>query len=364
MHTPLLSKLSGRPLWVVIFGSFFMHMTVLANEPDAAAVGIRAAIAEYEDAVRANTMKIIEAKTEEEKNKYRATVPSAEPCAKKVLSLVQKHADLAGSAEGVAWLVRSASALPEGQIGLQMLGTSHASAAGIATAVKTLEFYPYEVGVPILEAVRKQNQNLPERAAATYALGMQHLRRFEMTTDEKMASAEREKALQMLQEVTSKYEKVTIEGFPIADQAGRTLFELANLSVGSECPEIDGKDIEGETIKLSTFRGQHVMLMFWGGWCHACHDALPQVNQFVTQMSGKGLVVLGINTDVPEEAKKAFETYQVNFRNWSDGTTSGPITSMFNLRSFPTFYLIDPQGKIVLKNTNLEAIRAKLGASS
>jgi hypothetical protein len=52
----------------------------------------------------------------------------------------------------------------------------------------------------------------------------------------------------------------------------------------------------------------------------------------------------------------------VNFRNWSDGTTSGPITSMFNLRSFPTLYLLDAKGKIVLKNTTLEAIRAKVGS--
>jgi peroxiredoxin len=77
-------------------------------------------------------------------------------------------------------------------------------------------------------------------------------------------------------------------------------------------------------------------------------------------MAGKKVTILGINSDVPEEARKAYETYKVNFRNWSDGTTSGPITSMFNLRSFPTLYLIDPAGKIVLKNTNLQAIRAYL----
>jgi hypothetical protein len=50
----------------------------------------------------------------------------------------------------------------------------------------------------------------------------------------------------------------------------------------------------------------------------------------------------------------------VNFRNWSDGTTSGPITSLFNLRHFPTLYLISPDGKILLKQTSLEAVRGTI----
>lgn len=36
------------------------------------------------------------------------------------------------------------------------------------------------------------------------------------------------------------------------------------------------------------------------------------------------------------------------------------LTSRINLRNFPTLYLIDGNGKIVLKNTSLEAIKAKL----
>ena len=63
---------------------------------------------------------------------------------------------------------------------------------------------------------------------------------------------------------------------------------------------------------------------------------------------------------VLQEARKAYQTYAVNFRNWSDGTTSGPITSMFNLRNFPTLYLLDEKGVILLKNTSVDAIRVRL----
>lgn len=330
-------------------------------EPDATAKAIRAVIDEYENKVRANTMKIIEAKTEEEKDKYRATVPSVAPYATQVMKIVQEQSGDPASGKGVSWLVTQASAFPEGQIALQMLGTSHVKHAGIAEALKTLEFYPYEIGGPILKAVREQNPNKTEQAAATYALGMQHFRRFEAATDEKVAAQERELAMDYFQEISAKYADASINGFPLADQTSRTMFELQNLSVGGTCPDIEGKDVDGAAFKLADYKGKKVVLIFWGGWCHACHGVIPMMSKLATDLKDKSVVVLGVNTDIPDEARKSYQTYEVNFRNWSDGTTSGPITSMFNLRNFPTLYLLDEKGVILLKNTNLESIRLKLG---
>jgi peroxiredoxin len=190
---------------------------------------------------------------------------------------------------------------------------------------------------------------------------MQHFRRYEGAIDEKLAAAEKSLAMDCFQEISASYGDASIRGFPLADQAGRTMYELENLSVGSVCPEIDGKDVDGAAFKLSDYKGKKVVLVFWGGWCHGCHGTIPLVNQLVTETKDQSLVVLGINTDVPEEARKAYQTYAVNFRNWSDGTTSGPITTTFNLRSFPTLYLLDEKGVILLKNTSLDAIRGKLG---
>jgi cytochrome oxidase Cu insertion factor (SCO1/SenC/PrrC family) len=66
--------------------------------------------------------------------------------------------------------------------------------------------------------------------------------------------------------------------------------------------------------------------------------------------------VLGVNTDIESEAKKALADYQVAFRNVLDNTTSGPNTSLYNLRNFPTLYLIDPKGLIAIKNGSLDAM--------
>ena len=41
---------------------------------------------------------------------------------------------------------------------------------------------------------------------------------------------------------------------------------VVGLNVGNEAPEIEAEDLDGETFKLSDYRGKVVMLDFWGNW--------------------------------------------------------------------------------------------------
>lgn len=41
---------------------------------------------------------------------------------------------------------------------------------------------------------------------------------------------------------------------------------IVGLQVGNLAPEIENEDLDGETFKLSDYRGKVVMLDFWGNW--------------------------------------------------------------------------------------------------
>lgn len=327
------------------------------------AAEIRSIIDEYENSVRANTQKIIAATTEEERNKYRSTIPSAGPYATKMMKLVQANLAEPDVVKGVSWLVTGAAGFPEGQEALKMLGSTFADCKGIAEAVKQLEYHglPAE---PILKAVIEKNPNREEKAAALYSLGAVHFKNFDASADRVSGEASKQKALDAFQQLNAGFADVTIQGFNLSDFAAKMLFEMTSLQVGSEAPEIEGKDAEGQAVKLSDYRGKHVIVIFWGGWCHACHGTLPLVNEAVAQLKDKNAVVLGVNTDIEPESKKALADYKVAFRNVMDGTTSGPNTSLYNLRNFPTLYLIDPKGVIEIKNGALETMVAKIVASA
>ncbi len=330
--------------------------------PSPLATEIRAVIDEYENSVRANTQKIIAAITEEEKNKYRSTIPSAGPYATKMMQLVQANLDKSDVVKAVSWLVTSAAGFPEGQEALKMLGTTFADRKGIAEAVKQLEYHglPAE---PVLKAVIEKNPNREEKAAALYALGAVHFKNFDASADRVSGEASKGKALDCFQQLNTDYADVIIQGFKLSDFAAKMLFEMTNLQVGCEAPEIAGKDADGMDVKLGDYRSKHVIIIFWGGWCHACHGILPLMNQAAEQLKNKNAVVLGVNTDIESEAKKALADYHVTFRNVLDNTTSGPNTSLYNLRSFPTLYLIDPKGVIAVKNGSLDAMIANINAA-
>ena len=38
------------------------------------------------------------------------------------------------------------------------------------------------------------------------------------------------------------------------------------LAIGNQAPEIEAEDLDGQTFKLSDYRGKVVMLDFWGNW--------------------------------------------------------------------------------------------------
>ncbi|HBJ83805.1 MAG TPA: hypothetical protein DDZ88_08050 [Verrucomicrobiales bacterium] len=338
-------------------------VSAAAQEPVAPlAAQIRGLIDEYENSVRANTQKIIAATTEEEKNKYRSSIPSAGPCATKMMQLVQANLDQPEVVKAVSWLVTGAANFPEGQEALKMLGTTFADRKGIAEAVKQLEYHglPAE---PLLKAVIEKNTHREEKAAALYALGAIHFKNFDASADRVSGEASKNKALECFQQLNTDYAEVTIQGFKLADFTAKMLFEMTNLQVGCEAPEIEGKDAEGVSFKLSDYRGKHVIVIFWGGWCHACHGILPLMNQAAAQLKDKNVVVLGVNTDIESEAKKALADHQVAFRNLLDNTTSGPNTSLYNLRNFPTLYLIDPKGLIAIKNGSLDAMMNQMNSA-
>lgn len=68
--------------------------------------------------------------------------------------------------------------------------------------------------------------------------------------------------------------------------------------IGKASPEFTAKDLEGNDVVLSSFKGDKVVLVnFWGLRCGACIEEMPHLNDLHDKYGEKGLVVLGINAD-------------------------------------------------------------------
>lgn len=60
--------------------------------------------------------------------------------------------------------------------------------------------------------------------------------------------------------------ELKVLNFDIKERITPLLYEAESLSIGNAAPEIVGQDLDGETFKLSDYKGKVVALDFWGDW--------------------------------------------------------------------------------------------------
>jgi thiol-disulfide isomerase/thioredoxin len=133
--------------------------------------------------------------------------------------------------------------------------------------------------------------------------------------------------------------------------ADADLEEMRHLAVGDVAPDIEGRDAENVAFKLSDFRGKVVLLTFSGNWCSPCRSMYPYERELVARMRGRQFTLLSVNTDqTVATLRESIRAGEVTWRCWWDGAAGGPIASRWNIRSWPTIYLLDAQGVIRAKN--------------
>jgi thiol-disulfide isomerase/thioredoxin len=118
--------------------------------------------------------------------------------------------------------------------------------------------------------------------------------------------------------------------------------------VDKEVPDIEGEDLDGKAFKLSDYRGKVVLLAFWGNWCPDCRAMYPHERSLVKRMENRPFALIGVNSDKDKAVlKKALEKEEITWRSfWDGGSTKGPISTKWQVRGWPTLYIIDHMGVV------------------
>jgi thiol-disulfide isomerase/thioredoxin len=143
------------------------------------------------------------------------------------------------------------------------------------------------------------------------------------------------------------------------------VFAIKNLGVGKTAPDIEGEDLHGEQFKLSDYRGKVVLVSFWASWCGPCMELVPHERELVERYQGRPLAIVGVNADPDrEELKPVLEKNRITWQSFWCGSKGplGTIPITWNVRSWPTVYLLDGTGVIRAKNLLGPALDAKIEA--
>ena len=123
--------------------------------------------------------------------------------------------------------------------------------------------------------------------------------------------------------------------------------KITRLQTGYEPPPFTLLDTNGNTVQLIDFKGKYVYLNFCTCQSYAClneFNALSGLNQ----RHKERLTILTIATDPMDEVLRQFLT-----RNKYDWTfllydRQPEVLKDYDIRAFPTYFLIGPDGKLIL----------------
>jgi peroxiredoxin len=134
--------------------------------------------------------------------------------------------------------------------------------------------------------------------------------------------------------------------------------------IGSVIKDFSQKDTSGNLVNVSSFRGKYVLLDFWASWCRPCRMENPNVVAVYNKFHEKNFTVLGVSLD---QAKPAWlDAIKMDGLSWSHVSDlkgwNNEVAALFQIRSIPQNFLIDPDGKIIAKNLRGPVLENKLKA--
>lgn len=141
-------------------------------------------------------------------------------------------------------------------------------------------------------------------------------------------------------------------------QADTAEAEKKLLEIGQIAPDFTLPLVTGGEVTLSTLRkfGKAVLVGFWGIETENGGADLVKMQKLHDELESKGLTTVMINPveDLPT-TKKFVDRKKVQLQVCIDGKeTNRACTNTWKAKTLPTYYLLDPEGKVLYRSVTLK----------
>ena len=323
------------------------------------------------------------AKTDEEKKAAESrlgeaqTIPRIKPLSMsdgpgksfspRFLEFAEKHPNDPAACESVFWALRTSGApwskdRTFSKRAIEMLAKSFAIKAEIKPWLRELALYDDADANNLLREVMEHNPDRKIRARACQALAegregavkaAEILRTNAIARRTFESMADKERAEVLIAKVDLNKEEAANLRKTLREKFGDV---IPDLSIGKPSPDVQSKDIQGKPVKLSDLKGHVVVLDIWATWCGPCRAMISHEREMVLRLKDKQFALVSISADEDRETLRAFlAKTKMPWTQWWNGPEGGIIED-WDVRSFPTIYVLDAKGIIRHKDIRGEKL--------
>lgn len=146
-------------------------------------------------------------------------------------------------------------------------------------------------------------------------------------------------------------------GFAADPDTGMVVFHSALM--GKPAPDFTLKDLQGQPVSLTNYRGKAVMINFWATWCAPCKVETPWLVELRNRYAQKGFEVLGVSSqgdDVTPKNKSAWNKDKAEIEKFAQQEKlpypvllggDGIATPYGGVENLPTSFFVNRKGVVV-----------------
>ncbi|MBK7937265.1 MAG: TlpA family protein disulfide reductase [Lewinellaceae bacterium] len=140
-------------------------------------------------------------------------------------------------------------------------------------------------------------------------------------------------------------------------------YRKPRFRAGEKAADFEATLIDGRKVHLSELNGKYTLLQFWGSWCGPCRAENPALADIYRTYGGPDFEIFSIGIESnPKAWRRAIQQDEMiwPYHAMESQDFKGGASKLFNIKSIPATFLLDPEGTIIGVNLAPEKIKKTL----